>query len=92
MVEQIIKKIVLSLHIGKTYKGNRWQTTTLWVRRRKKRWQTHGRIFVLDRDINGDNRIDIDDLQWDYLEGDGDFQSVEVTKLRDEADFELHHV
>lgn len=50
------------------------------------KWETHGKIFVLDRDVNGDNRIDIDDLQWDYLEGDGDFRSREVTKLRDEAD------
>ncbi len=51
------------------------------------KWQTHGRIFVLDRDINGDNRIDIDDLRWEYLDGDGDFRSREITQLRDEADF-----
>lgn len=50
------------------------------------KWQTHGRIFVLDRDINGDNRIDIDDLRWEYLDGDGDFRSREITQLRDEAD------
>ena len=31
-------------------------------------------------------RIDINDLQWDYLNGDGDFRSKEVTALRDEAD------
>ena len=30
--------------------------------------------------------VNIDDLQWDYLEGDGDFRSAEVTALRDEAD------
>lgn len=52
----------------------------------KDKWQTHGKIFVLDRDHNGDNRIDIDDLQWEYLEGDGDFRSKEVTQLRNEAD------
>lgn len=51
------------------------------------KWQTHGKIFVLDRDTNGDNKINIDDLQWEYLEGDGDFRSQEVTKLRDEADY-----
>lgn len=50
------------------------------------KWQTHGRIFVLDRDINGDNRIDIDDLRWEYLDGDGDFRSREITQLRNEAD------
>jgi hypothetical protein len=47
---------------------------------------TRGKIFVLDKDHNGDNKIDLDDLAWTYLEGDGDFQSAEVTKLRDEAD------
>ena len=39
------------------------------------KWQTRGKIYVLDRDINGDRRIDIDDLHWDYLTGDGDFNS-----------------
>lgn len=47
---------------------------------------TKGKIFVLTDDDNGDGRIDINDLEWDYLEGDGDFLSDEVKKLRDEAD------
>jgi hypothetical protein len=46
----------------------------------------HGKIFILKKDVNGNGRIDIDDLEWSYLEGDGDFKSEEVTKLRDEAD------
>lgn len=45
-----------------------------------------GKIFVLDHDIDGDGRIDFHDLEWHYLEGDGDFRSPEVTALRDEAD------
>ena len=45
-----------------------------------------GKIFILDRDSNNSGRIDIDDLHWEYLEGDGDFRSQEVCKLRDEAD------
>ena len=45
-----------------------------------------GKIFELTRDTNGNGRIDIDDLEWHYLEGDGDFRSREVCKLRDEAD------
>lgn len=49
--------------------------------------KTHGKIFVLDRDKTGDGRIDVNDLDWDYLEGDGDFRSDEVKRLRDEADF-----
>ena len=48
--------------------------------------KTNGKIFVLERDITGDNRIDINDLEWQYLEGDGDFRSKEVKALRDEAD------
>ncbi len=49
--------------------------------------KTNGKIFVLDRDKTGDGRIDVNDLAWDYLEGDGDFRSDEVKRLRDEADF-----
>ena len=45
-----------------------------------------GKIFELTRDTNSNGRIDIDDLEWHYLEGDGDFRSKEVCKLRDEAD------
>ena len=45
-----------------------------------------GKIFTLTHDTNANGRIDIDDLQWSYLEGDGDFRSAEVTALRDEAD------
>lgn len=48
--------------------------------------RSRGKIFILERDKNKDKKINIDDLEWKYLEGDGDFRSVEVTKLRDEAD------
>ena len=45
-----------------------------------------GKIFELTRDTNGSGRIDIDDLEWHYLDGDGDFRSPEVCALRDQAD------
>ena len=48
--------------------------------------QKNGKIFILDKDLSGDGRINIDDLHWDYLKGDGDFRSKEVSDLRDEAD------
>lgn len=51
-----------------------------------KKTKTHGKIFTLEKDLNGSGNIDINDLQWKYLKGDGDFRSKEVTKLRDEAD------
>ncbi|MDR0835413.1 MAG: adenine-specific methyltransferase EcoRI family protein [Tannerella sp.] len=48
---------------------------------------THGKIFVLDSyDNNHDGKINIEDLKWDYIEGDGDFRSDEVKQLRNEAD------
>lgn len=52
----------------------------------KDKTRTHGKIFVLTRDQTHDGIINLDDLQWDYLEGDGDFRSEEVEKLRNEAD------
>ena len=50
--------------------------------------KTHanGKIFTLHRDTTGDDRIDVNDLEWEYLDGDGDFRSDEICKLRDEAD------
>jgi hypothetical protein len=47
--------------------------------------RTNGKIFTLTRDITGDGEINFNDFEWEYLKGDGDFRSEEVTKLRDEA-------
>ena len=52
----------------------------------RKKERKRGKIFVLDEDTNRSGRIDIADLKWDYLNGDGDFRSDEVKSLRDEAD------
>jgi hypothetical protein len=46
----------------------------------------NGKIFTLTHDKTKDGKIDVDDLEWTYLEGDGDFKSEEIKKLRDEAD------
>lgn len=49
--------------------------------------RVNGKKFVLAaNDHNGDGVVNIDNLQWQYLDGDGDFRSDEVTVLRDEAD------
>ena len=46
-----------------------------------------GKIFTLEGDKNKDGSINMFDLEFKgYLEGDGDFRSEEVKKLRDEAD------
>lgn len=47
---------------------------------------SHGKIFVLQEDKTNDGKIDIKDLEWSYLEGDGDFRSKELQDLCDEAD------
>ncbi len=46
--------------------------------------RTNGKIFMLTR--GEAERTDINALKWEYLNGDGDFRSPEVTALRDEAD------
>ena len=52
----------------------------------EKKTNSQGKIFTLNRDINKSGKIDINDLEWDYLQGDGDFRSDEVKKIRNEAD------
>ena len=49
--------------------------------------QPKGRIYVLTSASFTDSHVNIDDLEWSYLDGDGDFRSDEVKALRDEADF-----
>ena len=46
----------------------------------------NGKIFTLTYDKTGDQNINVDDLEWHYLSGDGDFRSNEIKKIRDEAD------
>jgi Ca2+-binding EF-hand superfamily protein len=48
--------------------------------------QANGKIFTLTNDKTGDGVIDVEDLEWAYLEGNGDFRSDEIKALRDEAD------
>ena len=53
----------------------------------EKKHKTRGKLFVMTGDMNGDGKIDSDDVSFQkYLQGNGDFRSDEVTKLRDEAD------
>jgi hypothetical protein len=52
----------------------------------KSKARANGKIFTLTRDTSGDKKINVEDLEWEYLKGDGDFRSAEVSRLRDEAD------
>ncbi len=68
----------------KYYQPTLFETESPWFDNDKTRIK--GKIFEITRDTNNNGRIDIDDLEWHYLDGDGDFRSKEVSKLRDEAD------
>lgn len=46
----------------------------------------NGKIFTLTKDKNKNGKIDVNDLEWHYLEGNGDFGSEEIKNLRDIAD------
>ncbi len=46
----------------------------------------NGKIFTLTDDKTGDRKVNVDDLEGHYLEGDGDFRSAEIKRLRDESD------
>ena len=53
----------------------------------KEKHETRGKLFTLTHDTDGSGNIDTDDIEFSgYLEGDGDFRSAELRKLRDEAD------
>ena len=70
--------------------GRSWYQPTLFEQESPQfdaeKTAVRGKIFVLDHDTNANGRIDLDDLEWQYLDGDGDFRSEEVCKLRDETD------
>ena len=85
-----LKKLISTSYAieSKNYKTD-WQPTLFETenpRFKADKTRICGKIFTLDHDTNASGRIDIDDLEWDYLDGDGDFRSAEVTALRDEAD------
>jgi hypothetical protein len=52
----------------------------------KRKTRSNGKIFTLTKDKTGDGVINVEDLEWSYLDGDGDFRSDEIKALRDEAD------
>lgn len=73
---------------SKNYKSD-WQPTLFETRNPifdAEKTAICGKIFTLEKNTTGDKRINIDDLEWHYLNGTGDFKSEEVTQLRDEAD------
>ncbi len=85
-----LKKLVSTSYAveSKTYKSE-YQPTLFEIRDPQfdqYKTKKNGKIFILDRDRTRNGRVDVEDLEWHYLEGDGDFRSAEIKKLRDEAD------
>lgn len=85
-----LKKLISTsyAHGSKKYKGE-YQPTLFETSNPQfdtEKTVKNGKIFTLTHDISGDGKIDVDDLEWTYLEGDGDFRSDEIKKLRDESD------
>ena len=85
-----IKKLISTSYAASSNNSEEYYQVSLFEQESpkydEKKTKTHGKMFVLDRDKNKSGRIDIEDLDFEYLEGDGDFRSEEVKKLRDEAD------
>ncbi len=87
-----LKKLISTSYAveSKKYLVKDWQPTLF---EQKAPWfdvdksKIKGKIFTLDHDTNKNGRIDIHDLEWQYLDGDGDFRSDEICKLCNEADF-----
>lgn len=84
-----IRKLISTSYAPEAKKIKSWQPTIFETESPyydADKSRTNGKIFILDQDTDMSGRIDINDLQWSYLEGDGDFRSEEVKRLRDEAD------
>lgn len=85
-----IKKLISTSFapLSKKYKGS--YQLTLFEKKDpkydKNKTKKYGKIFTLTKDKTGDGKINVHDLEWHYLKGDGDFKSEEIKKLRDESD------
>jgi hypothetical protein len=85
-----LKKLISTSYAveSKTYKGvyqpTLFETSAPYYD--KVKTVKNGKIFTLSHDRTGDHKVNVDDLEWYYLAGDGDFRSAEIKKLRDEAD------
>jgi hypothetical protein len=84
-----LKKLISTSYAPESKNIKNWQPTLFEINDPKfdqTKTIVNGKIFSLTQDKTGDGKIDVNDLEWTYLEGDGDFRSEEIKKLRDEAD------
>lgn len=82
-----LKKLISTSYAASSKPKEIWYQPTLFElddpEYDESKTRTHGKIFTLTR---RNKKVDINDLKWKYLEGDGDFRSDEVKRLRDNAD------
>ena len=84
-----LKKLVSTSYAAESKKLGAYQPSLFEMESEKydkAKTAQKGKIYTLTCDKSGDGRIDVNDLDWDYLAGDGDFRSEEVKALRDQAD------
>lgn len=84
-----IKKLISTSYAveSKNYNADNWQPTLFEQNNplfNLDKTRRCGKIFTLTKDNS--RSVNINDLKWEYLEGNGDFRSEEVKKLRDESD------
>lgn len=60
--------------------------TNIYTTISKEKLIQQGKIFILTKDENTNKNIELNNLKWTYLSGNGDFRSDEIKALRDEAD------
>ncbi len=73
-----LKKLISTSYAIESKRIKNWEPTLFETENPNydaDRSKTNGKIFVLERDVNHSGKIDIEDLEWQYLEGDGDFRS-----------------
>lgn len=73
-----------SKHVGEAYQPSLFEQDSPQFDSLKS--SACGKFFELESDITKDGVVDINDIHWQYLNGDGDFRSDEVKALRDQSD------
>ncbi len=74
-----LKKLISTSYAqeSKNYKTN-WQPTLFETENPRfsaDKTAVCGKIFTLTHNINNNGKIDINDLEWEYLEGNGDLEA-----------------
>ena len=84
-----LKKLISTSFAADSNPHTKYEPTKLETENKKfdkTKTRKHGKVFTLTHDKNGSGKVDFEDLDWTYLEGDGDFRSDELKDLRNEAD------